>query len=440
VAENTLAEIERKVQNSEIAINNYIQQNKITTIRDVDQNTELFLDRLKTGKSKIDGDIAAASKRYREKHPKMISLREQLKDINEKIDVETSRLLKFETTEYRALKTELKSNQNLYESILASAKEKGVSGELNVKNSRIIDPAIPPQIPHRPKKALSIVISIFFSLICGAVCAFFVECMDSTVRTAEDVRLYVKLPFLGYIPAIGKNVKKNEYVLCHEAPESRSAESYRTLLASILFASPEDNPFKAILITSALPNEGKSYVAANLAIIFSQKNERVILLDFNMRRPVLHKAFNVSQDAGLSSYLTGKVNLTAVIKPTSIENLSLISCEAFLSNPRELFALESMRLLFKGLASRFDRIVVDSSALLACSDAALLANIVDGVILVAKSGSTHLQEINEAKENISAAKGNIIGVVINDIDIEKSDRHYYHYHYGDGSRVHARKS
>jgi capsular exopolysaccharide synthesis family protein len=278
----------------------------------------------------------------------------------------------------------------------------------------------------------TILVSIVIALFGGISVIMFLEYLDSTIRTAEEVRVYLDMPFLGYIPTVterdvAKDVDKN--LICYETQQSSTAEAYRTIRTSILFASPEDRPLKSILITSALPQEGKTFAASNLSLIFSQLNERVVLLDLDMRRPKLHKSFGLKQASGLSEYLTGNADLKTILNPTFADRLSVITAGTIPPNPSELLTSAKIKTLFSELTAKFDRIIIDSPPLLIVPDSSLLANMVDGAILLIKGGGTHLQAVTHAKDKVIQAKGRLIGAIINNLEVEKEDYYYYHYYY-----------
>jgi capsular exopolysaccharide synthesis family protein len=274
--------------------------------------------------------------------------------------------------------------------------------------------------------------AILFALFSGIGIAVLLEYLDSSIRNAEDVSNYLNLPFLGYIPSINMQDGKNESekaLICYQKTTNPTIESYRALRTSILFSSPEDKPLKTILITSSLPGEGKSFLASNLASIFSQVNERVVLIDVDMRRPKLYKLFNIDQKPGLSAFLTGSASLESIIRPTPFNNLSIITSGAIPPNPSELLSSGKIRALLEELKLKFDRIIVDSPPALNVADTHLLCNSVDGVILVVKGASTRLEAVVGAKNKILESKGRIIGAVVNNINPEKEDRYYYYQYY-----------
>ena len=432
--DSQLEDMKKRMQVSEEALNKYLQDNKIVSVPDIDRNKEAILENLKNDKARFGVELANASKRYKSKHPRIISLNAQLEQIDAKAKEETDKILALneKLTQYRVLKKEADANQQVYNSLLSRAKEVGITESLKESTIRIIDSAKPADFAFKPNKRKSILMAILFALFSGVGFAVLLEYLDSSIRTAEDVSNYLNIPFLGYIPAIdikdGKTESEKAF-LCYQKTTNPVIESYRALRTSILFSSPEDRPLRTILVTSSLPEEGKSFLATNLASIFSQVNEKVVLIDVDMRRPKLYKLFNIDQKPGLSAYLTGNATLESIIRTTPYNNLSIITSGTIPPNPSELLSSGKIRLLLEELKLKFDRIIIDSPPALSVADTHLLANSVDGVVLVVKGASTRLEAVIGAKNKILESKGKIIGAVVNNINPEKEDRYYYYHYY-----------
>jgi capsular exopolysaccharide synthesis family protein len=367
-----------------------------------------------------------------------------VEEVNKKIKEEEDSLLALnqKMVQYNLLKNDVDTNQQLYTSILTRAKETGVDQTLESSNIRIIDSARPEARPSKPNKTRDVILSVIVALVYGLGLSVFLEYWDSSIRTAEDVTSYLNLPFLGYIPSFGKEIKTDHEraFFCSQKTTNPITESFRALRTSILFSTPEDKPLKSILITSSAPGEGKSLVSTNLAEIFCQVNERVILIDVDMRRPMLYKLFQVDQKPGLSAYLTGSATLDSIIRTTAMPNLSLITSGSIPPNPSELLSSGKIRSLIEELKLKFDRIILDAPPTISIADAPLLANIVDGVVIVVKGASTRLDVVMGAKKRISESKGKILGVTINNVIPEKEDRfYYYHYYYAEGKDKNQQK-
>jgi capsular exopolysaccharide synthesis family protein len=217
-----------------------------------------------------------------------------------------------------------------------------------------------------------------------------------------------------------------------EDSRSFSAEAYRVLRTNLQYANP-DVPLRRILITSTVPGEGKSTTLGNLGVTMAQTERSVLLVDADLRRSCLHEMFKLRASPGLTSYLAGNSLLEAVISKTAIPNLSIVPSGPLPPNPAELLASRRMREFLESVSERYDITLVDSPPVLAVTDACVLASMTDGVIFVAGSGKTPKGAMRRARDQITAAQGRILGVVVNQFDGRHSDgysRSYYHRYYG----------
>lgn len=426
--EDQLVGIKEKMQSSEDLLNDYIQANRIVAVLDAEDKTETLLDNIKMERSRLETELADSTQKYKDEHPKIISLKAQLEDVQRKIDEETANLLELrqKMVQYNMLKEEVETQKQLYVSMLTRAKEASVSQKLEASGIRIIDYASAASCTVRPQKAQTMVLALLFAVIGGFGAALALAYIDSTISTAEDIRVYVKLPFLGYVPDI-KSGQTN--LICLKEPESITAEAFRAIRASVLFASPEDVPLKTLLVTSAVPQEGKSFISSNLAVAFAQLGRKTVLIDGDMRRATAHKIFGISHTPGLSDYLTGNEDLKKVISPSCVKNLSIIAAGTDAPNPGELLHSKKIDALIEALRADYDKILFDSPPLLSISDALVLAKIVDGVVVVTRGAVTRLQAVTSLKERLLSAKGKIVGVLINGVDVAKEDRYYYSHYY-----------
>lgn len=364
-----------------------------------------LIQKLKEQCAELEVRHATLSKRYGPKHPQIISVKSALEEMKKNIDLETKRILS-------AVKTEL-------------------SGNLKSSNIKIIDLAQIPRRPIRPNKRLNLMLSLSSGLILGCGLAFFFEYWDDTFKTEEDVEGYLGLPFLGHVPSIKsqsrrKKVEKNIFV--HTHPKSVASEAFRNIRTGIDFSHSSD-PAKTILISSAGPQEGKTLVAVNLAISMAQAGSRVLLVDTDMRRPMVHRILKLNSYLGISNYLGGKSELEKVIQETFIENLKCICCGSIPSNPSELLGSIKMKEFVEAVRNIFDRIIFDSPPILSVTDSLVLGKALDGVIQVVRFSKYPKAMIHQAKQKSQQMGMKIIGVVLNDIDMERSGRYYYPYYY-----------
>lgn len=434
-----LLAMKKKLETAEINLNEYIQENKIVSLPTLQEESQGLLETLKRDQARIETDIREESQRYKGKHPKMITLNSELASTKEKIKTETERLLELneKMIQYNVLKREVESNRQLYESLLKRAKETSVSEELQTSRIRIVDPAEVPGAPFKPKKGQNFILSCIMGFILGVAIAFFLEYLDSTVKNAEDVELYIKLPFLGYVPSAQKEARSDKEMdlICYQKPAIRIAEAFRSIRTSIIFSSPEDRPLKTILLTSTIPQEGKSSVSVNLATVFAQKNEQVVLVEADMRKHRLAQSFGLENKDGLSSFLAGASEMEKIINKTIIPNLCFIPSGPVPPNPAELLTSGKLKGLLEELKKRFDRIIIDSPPILTVADTSILSNIADGVIQVIRAGFVNMDAAVRTKQMLMEAKARIIGVILNNVAIKKEDSYYYyHYYYAEDKK------
>jgi len=283
----------------------------------------------------------------------------------------------------------------------------------------------------------------------GIGMTFIREYMDTSLKTIEDVER-LGFPVLGSIPFItstrisrhmrtksGELLKIESRLITHFAPKSPISEAYRTLRTNIQYARA-DRHVKTVLVTSSGMGEGKSTSVANLAITFAQMGAKTLLIDTDLRRPILHGIFNYSRNEGLTNVLLGRLNLDEALKTTKMENLSLITSGILPPNPSELLASQAMEKFIGDLSSRFDIILFDTPPVIAVTDAAVLATKLDGCILVVRSGKTSQDALLRSKVLLDNVKANVLGVLVNGVNVERIYGSYYYYYYaGEGKEKSA---
>lgn len=433
--ESGLEEMNQKLQRAESALIDYIQKNEILSVPDIEKKSQSLLEGLRQQRLNAQSEISASLGRYKEKHPQVVILKTKLQSIEEAIQKETADLVQMreKMVEYNILKREVETNRNLYEQLLKTTKETKISKELTTTNLRILELAQIPSTPISPDHKRDISTGILWGLVLGLGVAFFIEYLDSTLKNAEDVETYVKLPFLGYLPSLGIEdeirVIRDSDLVSQRLPNSRVAEAYRSIRTSIIFSAPEDRPLKTILITSSMPQEGKTFISINLGIIFANVKEKILILEADMRRPRIYSVFNMDNDVGLSSLLAGEAGLDEVIRAVSVPNLYLISSGPIPPNPAELLSSTKFPEVVDELKKRFDRIIIDTPPVLSVADASILANVADGVIEVIRANSTTIVPVLRAKQRLEEAKARVIGVILNKVNVKREDSYYYYHYY-----------
>ncbi|NQT46447.1 MAG: polysaccharide biosynthesis tyrosine autokinase [Candidatus Omnitrophica bacterium] len=423
-----------KVEESDKALQDYKEKENIITLPAEQEKVNSFIENMRKEKARLEAETAEMEKRYLPKHPKTIRIKSEFKSVEQKIKDEEKKILGLnkKTIQYNVLLREMETNRELYNSLLKRAKETGVSEELKSTNIRVIDAAEVPKSPISPKKKRNIILALMIGLIIGTSGAFFVEYLDNTIKTADDIEQFIGLPFLGYIPNTGKEAKKGIQkdidLIAHNKPRSTITEAYRNIRTGVLF-SVLDKPIKTILVTSGLPGEGKTTVSINLATVMAQAGDKVLLVETDMRKPRFHKTFNTIVKEGLSSVLVGEAKLEDCIKATDVPNLFVLVSGLIPPNPSELLNSQKMREFLQGQKGSFDRLILDSPPILTVTDSAILANIVDGVIDVIQGGKTEAETVLRTKQKLTDARAHILGLVINNINIRREDYNYYSYYY-----------
>jgi capsular exopolysaccharide synthesis family protein len=310
-------------------------------------------------------------------------------------------------------------------------KETDITEELLSSNVSVIDLAEVPKSPINAKKKYKILFIALMGLGLGVGVSFFLEYLDNTIKSTEDVERYLALPVLGALERfkVLKDTKQNSTeLIAEEFPKSTFAEAVKNIRTGIIFSST-DNSRKSILITSATQGEGKTFVASNLAITIAHAGKNTLLVETDFRRPRINKIFNVEMNPGLSNHLVGENDLESVIKSTSIRNLSVITCGNIPPNPSEMLGSVRMEEFCKIVREKFDTVLFDTPPSLTVTDATVLSNVIDEAVFVIRSGKTARETAKRATLQISKNKCKLLGVVVNFINVSKGS-YYYHYYSG----------
>jgi capsular exopolysaccharide synthesis family protein len=431
-------------------------------------------------KSDLDDSYAAALEQYGPNFPKVQRIAGQKKEVDDQLaraqkimvgsikeDYDTARqhfeLLqealdrqKTESNElaeklvqYHILEHDAESNKQLYDSLLQKLKEAGITAGLRSSNIRVVDPALVPTAPAGPQKARNIVLGFLVGLVGGIGLALFREYLDNTVKSPDDVESLAGLPSLAVVPALPgsdghhghwrrlshKTAPQNVSgprveTLSHTQPKSQISEAFRALRTSLLLSQAEHPP-QVILVTSALPREGKTTSAVNLAVTLAQLGDRTLLMDSDMRKPGIRRALNlpIGKDNGLSSYLAGVAGLDEIVYPhPTISNLATMITGPVPPSPADLLSSYRMRDAISELRRRFKFIVIDSPPIMAATDAVIVSSLTDGVLLVVRSGDTPKEAFTRTRDLLGAVKSRVLGVVLNAVDSSAPD-YYYSYRY-----------
>ncbi len=446
--------------------------------------TNNLLDKLRSHEADLRTQYSQATTQFGANYPKVMELRNQITQVEGAIKDEVRKIAARIETDYRAalqresmlrdalekqktvanklnenaiqyniLKRDVETSRNLYEGLLQKLKEASVSAGLRSSNVRVVDVARVPIAPSEPNIPRNILLGLLMGLAGGVALAFVREFLDNTVRTPEQVEVIAALPSLGIIPmglmasteANGRkgrrlsltsgNGKDKENgqpgrveLISHVQPKSELAESYRALRTSILLSSLGSPP-KVILVTSALPQEGKTTTSINSAVVLAQKGARVLLVDADMRRPSIHRALGLRSRSGLSNLLTGSDLVEHLIVPSpQVPNLFVLPAGPPPPQPAELLGSALMQKYLLEWRQQFDHIVIDTPPTVSVTDAVLLSVQADAVILVIRSGQTTKEALRRARDLLLQVNARVMGVVVNAVDLRSAGSYYYYYY------------
>jgi succinoglycan biosynthesis transport protein ExoP len=396
------------------------------------------------------GIVAQLESDYREakQHEELLS--RALDDQKAEVNVMSGKMI-----QYNILKREAEANKALYDSLETKLKEAQIASGLKSSNIRIVDPAMIPSSPSRPAKTRNIALAFLVGLVGGIGLALLREYLDNTVKTPDDVETLARLPSLAVVPAFGEGAKsarrtgffksasaapneKRIELVAEHLPKSQMSEAFRALRTALLLSQP-DRPPQVILVTSALPREGKTTAAANLAVTLAQLGDKTVLVDADLRKPGVGRLLNLSSGkyAGLSSFLAGVSTLDLVTVPhPTIPNLAAIPTGPLPPNPADLLSSHRLTEAIAELRTKFKFVVIDSPPIMAATDAVILSVQTDGVLLVVRSGETPKEAFTRTRDLLLSVKANLLGVVLNAVDSSAPDYYYsyryYPYSYGYG--------
>jgi succinoglycan biosynthesis transport protein ExoP len=399
-----------------------------------------------------------AQEEYSTAQNRLNFLQANLEQQKSEANVEAEKLV-----EYNILENDANSTKQLYDGMLDKLKQAQIQAGLNSSNIRIIDRALTPTTPAGPQRARNIILAILVGLVGGVGLAIFREYLDNTVKSPDDVERLTGLPSLAVVPSLpgmnantariprlpgetaaaGAGAGVRVELLAYVQPKSQISEAFRALRTSLLLSQAEHPP-QVILVTSALPREGKTTAAVNLAVTLAQLGDRTLLVDCDLRKPGIRRALNLTggRDAGLSSYLAGVSSLDEVIMPhPTISNLSALTTGPVPPSPADLLSSHRMREGIAELRRRYKFIVIDSPPIMAATDAVIISALTDGVLLVVRSGATPKEAFTRARDLLAGVKSRFLGVVLNGVDSSAPDYYYsyryypYAYGYGYGEDV-----
>lgn len=436
--EKQLPELKKQLEDSEIKFNQF--REKYRTV-DVNAESELLLKQnidLEKLKIELQQKQAELSAKYTNDHPLILQIDAQIAEINKKIGDLNNRLTQLPETQrlYLQLYRDVKVNTELYTSLLNSYQQLKIANAGEIGNVRIIDTAVEPVKPIKPKKLIVLALAIFMGGFIGVIIALLRNMMRSGVKDSAQIENELDLPVYATVPrspiqetrmSILKK-KKSIPILAVKNSDDIAIESLRSIRTAIHFAltSAKNN---IIMIAGPSPEVGKSFISTNLATIFAQGNKRVLLIDADMRRGYMHKYFDVDVKPGLSELLSGQADLTQVLHKTQVANLDVITRGKSPTNPSEMLSSTQFKELLEQLQTQYDHIIIDTPPVLAVTDGIIISQYTGVNLIVARYIKSHMKELELTVNRFEQAGVKVNGFILNDIQRSSGGGYGYNYAY-----------
>jgi capsular exopolysaccharide synthesis family protein len=401
---------------------------------------------------------AQLAERYLDLHPEVVEVRNQIQSTRTKIQGEAQRVIRAAENDFKAAAAqeasvaaaleaskqetldlqkrtggydsqmrELDAAQQVLNSLLSREKETDVASQLESSNIRIVDGAAVPARPVRPRTARDIMLGILLGAFLSVGVGFLLEYLDNTVKTPDDVRRYLGVPLLGVIP---ENASKNESerVVSHPRVATPFAEGYRVVRTALQYSWPDPEP-RILVVTSTSPGEGKTLTAVNLALTLASSEDRVLLIDADLRKPHTHSLVRVKRVPGLSDVIVGKVKPSEAIAPrVPGSRLAHLGAGTSAPSPADLLTTRTMRSLLDGLRQFYDWIVIDSPPVGVVAEPLILASLADGVVVVAGAEIVPRKAVLHTLERVHDTGARVLGLVLNRAQVERHAYYYGHYY------------
>jgi capsular exopolysaccharide synthesis family protein len=406
----------------------------------------------------LERQQAQLLERYLDQHPEVVKVRNQIDETRRKIRAEAQRVIRSAENDFRASaaqeasvasaleaakqemqdlagrggnydtqKRELEAAQQVLTSLMAREKETNVAAELKASNIRIVDPATLPKYPVRPRKVRDVGMGLLLGAFLSIGLAFFLEYLDNTLKTPDDIRVHLGAPLLGVVPEL-KGESDADRVVANPKAEGPFVEGYRVIRTALNYSWPEPGP-RILVVTSTSPGEGKTLTAVNLAQVLASGEDRVLLIDADLRKPATHVLTRCRRVPGLSDVIVGKVRPSeAIVTEIAGSRLAYLPAGTTVPSPADLLTNRTMRGLLDGLRKFYDWIVVDTPPVGAVAEPLILAPVSDGVVLVAGAEMVPRKAVLHTLERIDETGARILGVVLNRAQVEKHSYYYGHYY------------
>jgi capsular exopolysaccharide synthesis family protein len=421
---------------------------------------------LERRRQSLEAKLAEANKLYKPRHPALVALERELEEVTRDVKAELDFIRKKADAELlmaqkrydemmvvskqldaaaiaensrifeiKAMREDADRIRLLYNTLLGQLLKIDASAGFNTRTVSILEPATLEEKPVYPKKAKGLMMAAAFGLGLGLALAFFIEYIDDSIKLAEEVERELQLPFLGMIPAAQWDPDDlSAHRLDKLKQQGGVSEAYRVVRSAILFSQPRDK-LRSILITSAVPREGKTTTAVNIATGFSQVEDRVLLVDADLRRGEVNKYFGLERANGLADILLGEATPEEVVRHTEVPKLDVVTSGSYPSNPAELLLGWRLKEFLEWAYKHYSRVVFDGPPVMGIADSAILGSAVDGVMLVIWAGRTSRRYVRVAKMTAVSRGAKIFGFILNNLEPSRVGYyHYYPYYYSYYSR------
>ncbi|HZR26224.1 MAG TPA: polysaccharide biosynthesis tyrosine autokinase [Vicinamibacterales bacterium] len=429
--------------------------------------TNAFVQQLKAELLRLQRELADKSDTLGDRHPEIIRLRSAIQVADTRLQGEIAKVVQSVRNDYRAaqaqetslaaavdqqkhealamnraaiefavLERDAQSSRLVYDSLLQRSKETGVSTELRTSNIRIVDKAERPRSAISPRRRLNMTLAVFGGGVLAIGLAFFVDYLDDRIKTPDVIKSKLGLPFLGLIPLVSDKYLPDQLLLSNGVP-TNFGEAFRTLRTNVLFSTAAEGA-RSLMITSTGPGEGKTVIAANLAIALAQAGHRVLLIDADMRRSRLHHQFGLTEEPGLSNLMIGGTKASDAVRKSSVQGLWVLPAGYVPPNPAELLASQRFRDFLTTLNDHFDWIVIDAPPVMPVADASTIAHSVTAVVFVVGAEMPSVHAAAKAVEQLDNVRAKFAGAVLNRVDLQRQAYYYSHYYRHEYSRYYAR--
>lgn len=443
--EQRLKVLKKSLETSDEALQAYKERVGLVDVQGVGTLTEQEVEKLTSEFVNARSKYNELSKRYGSKHPKLVAARSEMRSAEALLakSKEQIQTIGRKAVKLRELKRQVESDRQLYDTFLARLKEASQAIDIQSVNARISDYAVVPSSPFKPERDKIIMLAFFASLMLGMALAFLYEALDRTFKSTTDIENKLGLPILGLLPLTEESKQEASYPITMLNPAHHTfAEAVLTIRTGLVLSSL-DNPHKVILVTSSVPGEGKSTVAANLAVAMG-KMERVLLIGADLRRPALTRSLGLSdKEPGLSDVVAGAADFKVCIHHFENLGIDIMPCGSIPPNPLELLSSERFGMMIEILEKHYDRIVIDSPPVQAVSDALVISKYAKAVVYVVEADSTHEKMAQNGVKRLLQYGAPIAGVILNKFNVERSVKYGYedggyYDHYGYAEDKHSK--